>query len=81
MSAFEPPAAPAGNVAGHATIHRAFGGAGVANRNTPRQNAHNAAMMASPPRCRQDAGINGAPHSDACDTATGLLEMVRETLG
>ncbi len=81
MSASDPPVAPVGNVAGHATIHKAFGGAGVASRNTPRQNAHAAAMKASPAKCRHDAGIDDALHSEACDTATGLLEKLREVLG
>jgi len=69
---------------GRAVVHKAFGGSGVADRRTCRQNAHDALM-----RCTDDAG-NPSPkcfhatadqafatHSVDCDHATGLLEQLR----
>lgn len=77
-------------IEGNAVIHRAFGGAGVESRRSPRQNAHDTLMKAvdaagnPAPKCFhvfEGQNIDDMIHSPACDEATDLLTKLRRVVG
>src|SRR3569623_2413750 len=77
-------------IEGTAVIPRAFGGAGVERRRSPRQNAHDTLMKAvdeagnPEPKCFhvfEGQDINEMIHSAACNEATDLLPKLRDVVG
>lgn len=73
-------------IEGRAIVHKAFGGAGVSRRKTPRESAHDSLMQCTDatgnpePKCFNQ--FHGAQeiHSKDCDHATGLVEQLRQIL-